>query len=660
MSRRGANVADLRAAARVSVATAALASTSDGNSEGDASSAAAPSGDDESSSDKQEKRAKSSSSSSSGSATGNAAASRKSQGRKSQAGRQSKPGRVSLSAFEADSEDSKEDLREFLECNDADHLFDWMVESMGVSNPSDISRKITVTDLIRQGMDEDEAEDLLLEAGGSDEAGSKASDSDQEVYTEEQLKPAGDCIEQLRLPRSIREEYIFMETLHRPCQGRCVFLCEDISGRGTSAQLRESETRETSTPRPAEEDEHVSRKRVGFFLQDVTLATHGKTDTHGQVKEQRKDGQETIQSQRRRCILKVWRKGARSDAETKSWLKSQLKLLMMERHPNVCLPRRIIEDHRAYYIEFDLVLTGCCLLQMILNDASTTERQVKRIIRGVLRGLAHLHKNGFVHRDVKPDNVLVEMRNLESKLARGAIPPTAWNSAKNGVKSWQPVSYFKDAWCRHDVDLFVRVVDLDTACEIKLGKKGTVVPLRCGTPGYMAPEAYVGFGGVEADLWGVGILLYLMVRCDSPFNDITFAAMRGTELTDKAPFGIMEEVSTAIKKRVSEIDWDEQPWNQLPLCRDICRMLLHQNPTVRGSDASDVLAINPWFHKTGTGIANQQLAHLRPQGINAIEVADDDESDEGSEEVELPQKENRGTGAGRRGNIQMGGLPGLS
>merc|ERR1719401_2266115 len=101
-------------------------------------------------------------------------------------------------------------------------------------------------------------------------------------------------------------------------------------------------------------------------------------------------------------------------------------------------PRRLLEDESAYYVETDCVGVGSSLLQMLLNDASATERQVQLLMQGVLRGLGHLHRHGLAHRDLKPENVLLEWKSSDGLLAKHAKPPTGWHSTKRGVRRWRP------------------------------------------------------------------------------------------------------------------------------------------------------------------------------------------------------------------------------
>jgi serine/threonine protein kinase len=44
-----------------------------------------------------------------------------------------------------------------------------------------------------------------------------------------------------------------------------------------------------------------------------------------------------------------------------------------------------------------------------------SDEECAQLVRGILKGLAHIHSNGFVHRDLKPSNIVIaDPENLES------------------------------------------------------------------------------------------------------------------------------------------------------------------------------------------------------------------------------------------------------
>ncbi len=106
---------------------------------------------------------------------------------------------------------------------------------------------------------------------------------------------------------------------------------------------------------------------------------------------------------------------------------------------------------------------------MELVDAMTLDQQLPKnhaqaviIFSQIARGLAHMHERGFVHADIKPNNVLI--------------------CGNNSVK----------------------IIDLGQACAA-----GTVKKRIQGTPGYMAPEqAHRGEITPKTDIYNLGAMMY--------------------------------------------------------------------------------------------------------------------------------------------------------
>lgn len=115
------------------------------------------------------------------------------------------------------------------------------------------------------------------------------------------------------------------------------------------------------------------------------------------------------------------------------------------------------------------------------------------IVEGILSGLAEAHEKNIIHCDIKPENILLEIRS------DGVLPRIA------------------------DFGIARVTQDLN-----KMPLSGTGMS---GSPAYMAPERFFGQHSVSADLYAIGILMYELLMGDRPFSG-TPGALRSAHLNN--------------------------------------------------------------------------------------------------------------------------------
>ncbi|MEZ4361810.1 MAG: serine/threonine-protein kinase [Kofleriaceae bacterium] len=160
--------------------------------------------------------------------------------------------------------------------------------------------------------------------------------------------------------------------------------------------------------------------------------------------------------------------------------------------------------------DFGLLEDGGCYLVMEFLEGESLGSRLEReripwreaieIVRGVLRGLRHAHDRGVVHRDIKPDNVFL------------------------AVKDGDPIT---------------KILDFGIA---KLFAGGTDDPaatragITVGTPAYLSPEQAVGGEITPAsDLYSTSVLLFEMLTGRPPFEDQDPLAMLGAHVGRPPP-----------------------------------------------------------------------------------------------------------------------------
>lgn len=145
---------------------------------------------------------------------------------------------------------------------------------------------------------------------------------------------------------------------------------------------------------------------------------------------------------------------------------------------------------------------GESLRRRLDKSGAVPLREAMPILRDVARACAYAHERGVVHRDIKPDNVL---------LAGGSAVITDFGIAKALAS---------------------------TTAETQAGGSPlTQEGMTVGTPGYMAPEQVVGDPSTDhrADIYAFGVLAYEMLTGRTPFHGMTPHALMTAQLSTPAP-----------------------------------------------------------------------------------------------------------------------------
>ncbi len=180
----------------------------------------------------------------------------------------------------------------------------------------------------------------------------------------------------------------------------------------------------------------------------------------------------------RHVAIKVLRPDYQTDGEFQERFLREARTLAKLRHPYIVTVFDIGKAGQLYYLVMEFV-EGASLRQLLV-DQSITERDTLEFVPQIAEALQHAHEAGIVHRDVKPENVLV------------------------------------DALGR------VRLVDFGLATLFGPNvARGPDDDRVAGTLGYMAPEQFTMPESVDhrADIYATGIVFYEMLAGERPEAD---------------------------------------------------------------------------------------------------------------------------------------------
>ncbi|KAI7818062.1 kinase-like domain-containing protein [Gamsiella multidivaricata] len=141
-------------------------------------------------------------------------------------------------------------------------------------------------------------------------------------------------------------------------------------------------------------------------------------------------------------------------------------------HAFVVNMRFAFQDDEYMYMCMDLMMGGD--LRFHMNRRSFGEDVVRFWIAEISSAVNHLHTLGIVHRDIKPDNILLDEKG------------------------------------------HAHITDFNISC--KLTPEKPVLTSQSGTMAYMAPEVFKGTGyGTSVDWWALGVIFYECIYNQRPF-----------------------------------------------------------------------------------------------------------------------------------------------
>ncbi|CAI5999699.1 unnamed protein product [Closterium sp. NIES-65] len=240
---------------------------------------------------------------------------------------------------------------------------------------------------------------------------------------------------------------------------------------------------------------------------------------------------------------------------------------LLSGHKNVLSLREAYEDDDAFYLMTDLCTSGD-LFDLIAETNGLDEQIARHIFLQIARGLRWCHHFDVAHRDIKPENILLTSSKALKSVPISALTTQHQQATAISTSRTTP-SEAEDKHlqsnCRLE-DIEVRIGDFGLAQEIRNGKELRNV---VGSYPYEAPEVLACQGhDLKADVWSLGVVLYMMVCADWPafLND---------------------------RRELLPVDFAVSPWPSVSSgLKDLVRRMMEVDPTKRLS--IDGVLSHPW------------------------------------------------------------------
>ena len=230
----------------------------------------------------------------------------------------------------------------------------------------------------------------------------------------------------------------------------------------------------------------------------------------------------------RQCAIKILPAQLAADPEWKERFMREARSIAQVAHPNIATIYNIEQDGETLFMAMELV-EGEPLTKLIERGPMIPLDAV-RVSTHVADALSEAHRKGIVHRDIKPDNIIVSTR-------------------------------------------YVKVLDFGIAKQIGGAAENNLTQgnMVIGTPHYMSPEQAMGRAvDSRTDIFSLGVVLYEMLSGKKPFT--------GTAVTETLLKIVMHE----------PVDIAAAAPGITPALADVVRRCMKKQPAERFADCDEL------------------------------------------------------------------------
>ena len=271
----------------------------------------------------------------------------------------------------------------------------------------------------------------------------------------------------------------------------------------------------------------------------IALGSRGLRDIYDCTKKLGKGGYGKVFQVKNKSTNKLYacKKLSKLNIKNAKKFQNEIEVLMKMDHPNIVKLYEVFESDNSLYLIMEECYGGE-LFDRILHRINTnnmyTEREACLLMKQIIGAIEYCHNNGIAHRDLKPENLLY---------------------LKEGSEEDNPL----------------KIADFGLSQSINLKK---MLTSKVGTSYYVPPEILAGNYTEKCDIWSAGIILYILLSGEPPFN------------------GPNDETIFA-RIKTYKYEFPEQKWSKISVeAKDLLSKMLIQED--KRLSASQVLQ-HPWF-----------------------------------------------------------------
>ena len=204
------------------------------------------------------------------------------------------------------------------------------------------------------------------------------------------------------------------------------------------------------------------------------------------------------------------------------WKEAQTLILL--NHPNIISLQSYLykKDKKELYLVYEFMDVGD-LKEYVLGKGGLDEEEALKILRHIVNGLCFLHSRGYIHSDIKPENIF----------GKRVLNSVVWKLGDFGF--------------------------------IKIRGSVSIIDVK-GTVGYIAPEVFRGEIHRSSDIYSLACLFHFMVTQRDPFD--TEDRKTKVKLNKEGIVNIPSFLSDKVRRllsRMFEVDYGKRFRNAMEL-----------------------------------------------------------------------------------------------
>uniref|UniRef100_A0A8D1WT34 non-specific serine/threonine protein kinase n=3 Tax=Sus scrofa TaxID=9823 RepID=A0A8D1WT34_PIG len=206
--------------------------------------------------------------------------------------------------------------------------------------------------------------------------------------------------------------------------------------------------------------------------------------------------------------MKILRKADMLEKEQVAHIRAERDILVEADGAWVVKMFYSFQDKRNLYLIMEF-LPGGDMMTLLMKKDTLTEEETQFYISETVLAIDAIHQLGFIHRDIKPDNLLLD--------AKGHVKLSDFGLC-TGLKKAHRTEFYRNLTHNPPSDFSFQNMNSKRKAETWKKNRRQLAYSTVGTPDYIAPEVFMQTGYNKlCDWWSLGVIMYEMLIGYPPF-----------------------------------------------------------------------------------------------------------------------------------------------